>query len=209
LLLGVLTVAACGRTQLEPFSQEAATARDAAVDHAADRPPEAPPDLAPDRMDAAPDLAVEHPAEHPLPTCVPALEICNGVDDDCNGAVDENQPAIPCPNGGSQYCVAGHYSDCPRRCEVCVPGGARTCFTSFCTFWGSQPCAPDGRSFGPCKEATPPAECKTIADKMQRSAALEQCCLDNGYCCVDEFDLDHDGDRGEMLGNCEALTCGP
>ena len=106
--------------------------------------------------------------------------------------------------------MAGRYSDCPQRCEVCVPGSARTCFTSFCTYWGTQPCAPDGRSFGACQEAkSVPPECEAIAKSMQRSAALEQCCLDNGYCCVDTFDLDNDGDHNEMLGNCEAVSCVP
>src|SRR5450432_238032 len=160
--------------------------------------------------DAAVDRAVDRPADHAPPACVPEPEICNGLDDDCNGSIDENLPAIPCPNGGSQYCVAGHYSDCPQRCEVCVPDSARTCFTSFCTYWGTQPCAPDGRSFGPCQEAkSVPPECQAVAQNMQRSAALEQCCLMNGYCCVDTFDLDNDGDRNEMIGNCGAVSCAP
>ena len=42
---------------------------------------------------------------------------------------------------------------------------------------------------------------------MMRSPELEECCIDNGYCCVDEFDLDNDGDRTEMLGRCEAVMC--
>ena len=143
------------------------------------------------------------------PACQPQPEICNGADDDCDGAIDENQPAIPCPDGGNRYCVGGRYSDCPRRCDVCVPGSKRTCITSYCTFWGSQTCSADGQSFGRCDESRPPPECEAIANKMMRSPALEMCCLDNGYCCVDEFDLDHDGDRTEMLGRCEAVVCDP
>jgi hypothetical protein len=209
LLLGALTLAACGRTALEPFGKQV-TAVDAAPDLPVDRAPDVAVDLPSEHLDALPDLPVDRPAEHAPPACVPAPELCNGVDDDCNGVTDENQPAIPCPNGGNQYCVAGRYSDCPRRCEVCVPGSARTCFTSFCTFWGREACAMDGRSFGPCMEerAVPP-ECQAVAQRMQRSKELEQCCLDNGYCCVDSFDLDDDGDRAEMLGNCEAVECAP
>jgi hypothetical protein len=220
--------AGCGRTSLDQAFGTPVT--DAAVDHpvdrpvdgpvdhpadrAADRPVDHPADRAidrsADRRDATADLAVDRPADHAPPACVPEPEICNGLDDDCNGSIDENLPAIPCPNGGSQYCVAGHYSDCPQRCEVCVPGSARTCFTSFCTYWGTQPCAPDGRSFGPCQEAkSVPPECQAVAQNMQRSAALEQCCLMNGYCCVDTFDLDNDGDRNEMIGNCGAVSCAP
>ena len=119
----------------------------------------------------APDMPMEHPPDAPtLPTStarghVPIAtaarraglraedEMCNGVDDDCDGNVDEDQPSIPCPNGGYRFCVGGHYSECPRRCDVCVPGSKRTCITTFCTFWGSQTCADDGMSFGTCKES--------------------------------------------------------
>jgi hypothetical protein len=211
-ILTVLSVAAtaalaagCGRTEIDPF-QAQVQVNDAAVDRPADRPLDAPMDLPPDRPDVGPDLGVEHP---PNPPCVPKPEVCNGVDDDCDGLVDEDQPPIPCENGGNRYCVAGAYSECPQRCEACVPGSTRTCFTSFCTFWGSQPCTADGRSFGPCKEAKVPAECKAITDKAMRTADLEQCCLDQGYCCLDEFDLNNNGDRTEMLGQCEAVACTP
>src|SRR5262249_50251711 len=138
--------------------------KDAAVDLVAEvapeRPPDVPPDLPPDlppevKPEVMPDLprevAPEAPAERPPveagPVCIPQPETCNGVDDNCDGRVDEDQPAIPCPNGGSRYCVSGRYSECPRRCEVCIPGSQRECFTSFCLFWGTQTCASDGRSF--------------------------------------------------------------
>ena len=143
------------------------------------------------------------------PCACRSAEICNGVDDDCDGEVDEDQPPIPCPDDGYRFCVGGHYSECPRRCEVCVPGSKRTCITSFCTFWGSQSCADDGMSFGACKESQPPAACRDVANRMMRSPELEQCCIDNDFCCVDEFDLNHNGDRTEMLGRCEAITCDP
>lgn len=222
-LCAALVAVGCGRTSLDqafgtPATDAAGAAEhppDLATDRPTDRPVDRAVDRSPDRsidraIDRGADRAVDRPADHAPPACVPEPEICNGVDDDCNGSIDENLPAIPCPNGGFQYCVAGRYSDCPQRCEACVPGSARTCFTSFCTYWGTQPCAPDGRSFGPCQEAkSVPPECLTIAQNMQRSPALEQCCLDHGYCCVDTFDLDNDGDRNEMLGNCEAVSCVP
>ena len=165
-------------------------------------------------MDAPRDLAPDLPADHPLdlsppdgPVCVPTAETCNGVDDNCNGAIDEDQPAIPCPNGGSRLCIGGHYSDCPRRCQVCVPGSKRTCITSFCTFWGSQECAMDGMSFGRCVESQPPPECAEIASRMQRSKELELCCIAHDFCCVDEFDINGNKDTTEMLGRCESITC--
>jgi hypothetical protein len=90
---------------------------------------------------------------------------------------------------------------------VCRPGGVRICQHSFCTFWGEQECAGDGQGFGPCRERHPPPECAGIAQTHKSSPELEQCCLDNGYCCLDMFDLDDDGNSSELLGNCDDVTC--
>jgi hypothetical protein len=138
--------------------------------------------------------------------CVPSTEVCNGADDDCDGVVDE-VPAEACQGGGFRYCIAGTMSECPRRCEVCVPGGVRVCQNSYCTFWGEQECAGDGQGFGSCRERRVPPECDATARKHQSSPELEQCCLDNGYCCLDMHDLDGDGNRSEMLGNCSQVRC--
>ncbi len=212
-LLIALAVAAagCGRTALEPIYLDL----DAG---AKDRPTErmdAPRDMAPEMAmehppDVAPDLAPDLPPPPPDgPVCVPKAETCNNADDDCDGDVDEDVPPIPCPGTGARFCVGGHFSECPRRCVVCVPGSKRTCITTFCTFWGSQECADDGMSFGACKESQPPAACRDVANRMMRSRELEKCCIENDFCCVDEFDLDGDGDTKEMLGRCESITCDP
>lgn len=140
------------------------------------------------------------------PQCTPSTETCNGRDDDCNGAVDD-LPAQACPGGGFRFCVAGRLSECPRRCDVCVAGSVRICQNSFCSFWGEQECAGDGQGFGNCREAEPPPECAATARKFEDSRELEQCCVDNGYCCLDQFDLDGDGDRREMLGACGDVLC--
>ena len=140
------------------------------------------------------------------PACEPSAEECNGRDDDCNGAVDD-LPAAPCDGGGFRFCVAGRLSECPKRCEVCVPGSFRVCQNPFCTFWGEQECAADGQGFGNCHEADPPPECAPVAKKKGESPELEQCCIDNGYCCLDEHDLDNDGNHREMLGACNDIAC--
>lgn len=140
------------------------------------------------------------------PKCVPSAEACNGKDDDCDGDVDD-LPALPCDGGGFQYCVAGTLSSCPKSCEVCIPGSVRICQNSYCLFWGEQECTADGQGFGPCREGKPPPSCAGIAEKHKNSAELEQCCLEDGYCCLDMHDLDGDGDRREMLGACEGVRC--
>jgi hypothetical protein len=88
-----------------------------------------------------------------------------------------------------------------------VPGSVRICQNSFCSFWGEQECSADGLGFSNCREAHPPAECKDIAKASEDSPELEQCCIDNGYCCLDQYDLDADGDRREMLGACGDVVC--
>jgi hypothetical protein len=98
-------------------------------------------------------------------------------------------------------------SACPARCETCLPGSERVCMLSYCTFWGIQTCTADGRSFGRCREHEPPPECRDIAREHRDSRELEQCCLDNGYCCLDRHDLDGDGNRSEMLGRCDEVLC--
>jgi len=140
------------------------------------------------------------------PSCTPAPEACNGRDDDCNGEVDD-LPAEPCAGGGFRYCVAGQLSSCPKSCEVCVPGSVRICQNTYCTFWGEQECTADGLGFGRCRERRPPASCAEIASEEQDSPELEQCCIDDGYCCLDSHDLDGDGNRGEMLGACDGVRC--
>lgn len=138
--------------------------------------------------------------------CEPSPEACNGKDDDCNGAIDD-LPGQACPGGGFRFCVAARLSECPERCEVCVPGSVRVCQNPFCTFWGEQECAADGQGFGNCREVDPPPECAAVARAHQESRELEQCCIDNGYCCLDEHDIDRDGDRREMLGACRDIAC--
>jgi hypothetical protein len=130
------------------------------------------------------------------------------MDDDCDGRVDEDIAAVPCPGGGSRYCVAGQLSACPQRCEVCLPGSRRMCLVPYCTFWGTQVCSGDGRSWSRCYEVPAPPECTAVARDKKRSAELERCCVDNGFCCLDEFDLDGDGNREEMLGRCDSVKCG-
>jgi hypothetical protein len=116
-------------------------------------------------------------------------------------------PPIPCSGGGYQYCVAGSYSACPTRCGVCVPGSSRVCFIGYCKAWGTQTCSQDGLSFGVCQEGTPPAACASTADTDKVSPALEQCCIDNGYCCQDLFDLNGNGSTTDQAGSCSGTSC--
>jgi hypothetical protein len=223
LLLGAaaLGMGACHRTDLSrgrPGDAAQMAAPDATADVAVPIDRAVSPDVARDLPPPVPDVSLPpdmRPSAPPpsppmVPGCTPREEVCNNADDDCDGQVDEGIAPVPCPDGGNRICVAGQLSECPKRCEACVPGGQRICFVPFCTFWGRQICAPDGRAFGGCIESkSAPSECAAIARSKQRSAELEKCCLENGYCCLDEFDLDGDGNRSEMLGKCAGVQCGP
>jgi hypothetical protein len=221
--LCVCLAVACGggRTALLPpdAADGLAPRPDATGARRSDVPPDLPvehaPDLAADlpREAAAADRAPDLPAADAAPPistpgCAPTAEICNGVDDDCDGVVDDDIPPIPCPGGGFRYCMGGQTSDCPTRCAVCVTGGQRVCFISYCTYWGRQTCAADGQSWSPCVEQKPvPAACAKVAADRKHARETEQCCIDNGFCCLDEFDLDGDGDKSDLIGRCEDVLC--
>jgi hypothetical protein len=189
LALGLLVcTAACGRTGLDlPDDLGFPVAEDASPDAAApDEGPDAPPEAeaAPPAVDATPP-----------PATASSVDPC------------ANMPPIPCPGGGYEYCVAGHYSECPKRCAACVPGSTRVCFLTYCKSWGVQTCAADGLSFGVCEETSPPSQCASTAEGSQSSPALEQCCIDSGNCCQDLYDLNGDGDTSDQVGNCSGTTC--
>jgi hypothetical protein len=118
-----------------------------------------------------------------------------------------DMPPVPCPGGDFQYCVAGHYSECPKRCAACVPGSTRVCFLTYCNRWGTETCSADGLSFGFCKEAPIPSKCAAIADQYKTSPELEQCCIDSGFCCQDMFDLNGNGNYGDLIGTCNGTSC--
>jgi hypothetical protein len=191
-LIALVATGACARTGLDPSELEGAPTRGGSESVAE-------PDAS-----VTPSVPSARPGA-PEP-CEPAPEICNLRDDDCNGRVDD-LPPVPCAAGGFRYCVAGKQSACPDRCETCVPGSERICFVSYCTFWGVQTCAADGRGFGPCREEHAPSPCSRYSRTRDDLERLEQCCVEQGYCCVDARDLDEDGDRREMLGRCDEVLC--
>lgn len=180
---------ACGRTGLDDYLLTSAANASGGADAGEDASADADAGMDAETEGEAADVAQSGPVVTP-----PA--------DPC-----ADKPPIPCPGGGFKYCVAGGYSDCPTRCGVCIPGSRRVCILAYCNFWGTQTCTADGLSFGYCVEQTPPPECEAVAEDHHGSSALEQCCLDHGYCCKDEFDLNHNGDTSEQIGQCGNVTC--
>ncbi len=124
---------------------------------------------------------------------IPTDEYCgengtgDGVDNDCDGRIDE-------------YCT-GDDADC-----VCNEGSWRYCDTPDYCLWGRQYCDDDQMAWGDCEEITDiPDACRSVEEWY--SPRAEACCIEQGFCCQDMWDLDHDGDTWESLGNCEEIVC--
>jgi cysteine-rich repeat protein len=113
--------------------------------------------------------------------CVPPVETCNGVDDDCDGATDET---FECRAGSTGACTASCGSPGTRTCDatcgwgtctppaeicngidddcdlatdegwICASGSARTCAVGSCT--GTEICMTDC-DWGPCSMGAAPA----------------------------------------------------
>ncbi|MFH1434525.1 MAG: hypothetical protein ABIJ56_02295 [Pseudomonadota bacterium] len=159
---------------------------------------------------------------YPLPeNCTPPAESCNGVDDDCDEAVDNG---FNCARGVEVNCVTGCGTPgsgvCTSACEVpagdaCAPGaelcngiddncnevaddgfgcimGSEVSCTTVCGSTGTGTCSLDC-SLPPAAECTPPSElCNGIDDDCD-----EAC--DNGFLCC----------RGDtQTQSCGVGTCG-
>lgn len=60
------------------------------------------------------------------PECIVTVELCNGRDDDCDGAIDEEQPMLECGIGACKRSVGSCLEGTP---QTCTPGApvAETC----------------------------------------------------------------------------------
>ncbi len=133
--------------------------------------------------DADSDVDGDEDFDCPPGVEAPSEEIMDGVDNDCDGRIDE--------------CTDPH---CSREC-VCTDGQWRYCSSPFCGAWGRQICEHNGRAWSECFEIDDiPEICVPVETWFSSSA--ETCCIEAGFCCMDTWDLDQDGDTWESLGNC-------
>ena len=146
---------------------------------------------------------------------VPGVEQCNGIDDDCNGIVDDGDLDAMCPGG---FCGDDHMChsnsevpppasgpmSMPDPCEglatgcSCTPGDARSCvgLLGACAVGGGvQPCTADG-NWGACQQNIQPVAetCDGIDNDCDGIVDDHATCPGGGTCGSDG--RCHGGDDG-------------
>lgn len=186
------------------------------------------------QKEGAPSLLCNAIAKQPSP-----FEICDGVDNDCDGQSDEDwiQQGLACGLNvgtcgvGALGCTNGHIScegevlpttevcdgldnDCDGVTDegcVCSPGATRDCSIEVgpCTL-GTQECLPDGTWSGSCSGTVPQPEVCDFIDNNCNGATDEGVLNQCGSCgpepieICDGIDNDCDGDVDEGVTN----SCG-
>jgi hypothetical protein len=122
---------------------------------------------------------------------LPSAEVCNGEDDNCDGAIDE-QVSAPCggcgvPEDATEVCGDGVDNDCDGDIdELCLCDAAfGDCYSGL----------PETRGIGACQDGT--RECDG-----EEWGSCEGAVVPIGEVCGDEVDNDCDGEVDEGCESC-------
>ena len=148
-------------------------------------------------------------AKTPTKPCTQKQEVCNGIDDNCNGSADEG---ATCPSG--QSCMRGSCQATPRYCrtndgcnrgEACVRGICQTAPTPP----GCSSSADCGRGEtcvrGTCQTAPTPPGCQSDSDCGRGETCVHSTCQPS---TSSGCRSDADCGRGEscVRGTCQQST---
>ncbi len=141
----------------------------------------------------APDVAntPDVPDAPDVPICA-SSETCNGVDDTCNGTIDENIPAITCGVGACRRSVVGCVAGMVPTCAPGVPGieicnGIDDDCDGMTDNLPMQTCG-----IGACQSAAPgcsaglPGVCRPVAPALEACDGIDNDCdgvIDDGCGC--------------------------
>lgn len=147
----------------------------------------------------------------------PPEEVCNGLDDDGDGSIDEG---FECPQGDEQDCGVCGYQTCGSTCEWDPCGNEDLEKWQRCNDCGVQYCNGDGTGWGAC--VGPFDDCaegygcdssgwcvSTCIDDWQPCDSHADCC--SGICCDCHphgcSDCWPDGNYDEFCDDAGGMTC--
>ena len=128
----------------------------------------------------------------------PSLEICDGLDNDCDGVVDD----VP----GGCACIAGDM-------RACYGGPNGTAGVGTCA-GGNQTCNPNGRAWGACQGQTLPVDERCDGVDNDCDGRLDEAVTGTGAACsagvgrcLRPGSVVCDGDTGALV--CDAVAAAP
>ena len=139
------------------------------------------------------------------PSAAEPIEICNGVDDDCDGVIDDN--VTNCDAASCQACINGACRPRCGPCDDCVGGvcqsrcgSCQTCVNGTCGPCDAGQC--QGCVSGVCQSTCDGAQCLACAGNGTCATTCSVCETCLGGTCMDACD------RAQCL-SCQSGICRP